>query len=125
MKIRATSLTATAVLALAGIFAAPAGAGHSASTDVTLRVGTSGSQAPLFGRVTSDEPACVPDRRVLIIEVAPEHAPIDLADDPTNAKGKWTFTSQLQGGTAFQAKVKPRKAGGVTCEGALSPVGSF
>ena len=48
-----------------------------------------------------------------------------LAPNPTNAKGKWNFSSQLQGGTTFHAKVKAKKVGGITCEAAVSGVKSF
>ena len=116
------ALAAAALLLAAG--AQPVSAGTSASSDITLRVGNT-SQPPLFGRVSSDEPDCVAGRRVQIIIVAPQRSPLDFADDPTNAKGKWKFSSQLEGGTSFQAKVKPKKVSGITCEGATSPVRSF
>ena len=67
------------------------------------------------------EPACVANRKVLLIEVAPERGPIDYADNRTNGKGKWVFSSQLQGATVVQAKVGESKASGVTCRSALSP----
>jgi len=47
------------------------------------------------------------------------------SSNPTNAKGKWRFSSQLQGGTAFHVKVKAKKVGGITCEAAVSGVKSF
>jgi hypothetical protein len=58
---------------------------------------------------------------VILFEVAPERAPIDLADNRTNGKGKWVFSSQLQGATVVQAKVAQSKASGVVCRAALSP----
>ena len=76
---------------------------------------------PFHGRVTSKEPACVPNRKVVLLEVAPDHGPIDLADNRTNGKGKWVFSSQLQGATIVQAKVTQSKASGVTCRSARSP----
>jgi hypothetical protein len=101
-------------IALAG----PAGAGQSASSRVTLKVAHG---PPFHGRVISKQPACVANRKVLLIEVAPERGPIDLADNRTNGKGKWIFSSQLQGATVVQAKVGQSKASGVTCRAALSP----
>ena len=76
---------------------------------------------PFHGRVTSKDPACVSNRKVLLIEVAPERAPIDYADNRTNGKGKWVFSSQLQGATAVRAKVAQSKSSGVICRSALSP----
>jgi hypothetical protein len=98
--------------------AAAAGAGQSASSRVTLKVAHG---PPFHGRVISQEPACVSNRKVVLIEVAPERGPIDLADNRTNGKGKWIFSSQLQGATVVQAKVAQSKASGVTCRSALSP----
>ena len=96
----------------------PAGAGQSAASRVTLKVA---GGPPFHGRVISKQPACVPNRKVLLIEVAPERGPIDYADNRTNGKGKWVFSSQLQGATVVQAKVAQSKASGVTCRSALSP----
>ena len=45
---------------------------------------------------------------------------IDYADNRTNGKGKWVFSSQLQRATVVQAKVTRAKASGVTCRSALS-----
>jgi hypothetical protein len=102
----------------AAALAAPASAGQSASSRVTLKV--SGGP-PFNGRVISGQAACVPNRKVLLIEIAPERGPIDYADNRTNGKGKWVFSSQLQGATVVQAKVAQSKASGVTCRSALSP----
>lgn len=113
---RLTTLLAATVCA-AGL-AAPAGAGQSASSRVTLKVA---GGPPFHGRVISKQPACVSNRKVLLVEVAPERAPIDYADNRTNGKGKWVFSSQLQGATVVQAKVGQSKASGVTCKAALSP----
>ena len=98
--------------------AVPASAGQSAASRVTLKVA---GGPPFHGRVISKQPACVSNRKVLLIEVAPEHAPIDYADNRTNGKGKWIFSSQLQGATVVQAKVGQSKQSGVTCRSALSP----
>jgi hypothetical protein len=118
MTLKARLTMALAAMVLAAGLAAPAGAGQSASSRVTLKVA---GGPPFHGRVISGEPACVANRKVLLIEVAPEHAPIDLADNRTNGKGKWVFSSQLQGATVVQAKVGQSKASGVTCRSALSP----
>jgi hypothetical protein len=104
------------------VVSAPASAGKSAASRVTLRV--SGGP-PFHGRVTSKDPACIANRKVLLLEVAPDHSPIDFADNRTNGKGKWVFSSQLQGATAVQAKVTRSKAGGVSCRSALSPAKSL
>jgi hypothetical protein len=104
-------LVCTAALAV------PAGAGQSAASGVTLKVA---GGPPFHGRVISKNPACISNRKVLLIEVAPEHAPIDYADNRTNGKGKWVFSSQLQGATVVQAKVTESKSSGVTCRSALS-----
>jgi len=102
----------------AAALAIPASAGQSASSRVTLKVA---GGPPFHGRVISKEPACIANRKVVLIEVAPERAPIDSADNRTNGKGKWVFSSQLQGATVVQAKVAQSKASGVTCRSALSP----
>jgi hypothetical protein len=102
----------------AAALAVPASAGQSASSRVTLKVA---GGPPFHGRVISKQPACVSNRKVLLIEVAPERGPIDLADNRTNGKGKWVFSSQLQGATVVQAKVGQSKASGVLCRSALSP----
>ena len=56
--------------------AIPASAGQSASSRVTLKVA---GGPPFHGRVISKNPACVPNRKVLLIEIAPERGPIDYA----------------------------------------------
>jgi hypothetical protein len=104
-------------LCLIGL-AAPASAGQSAASSVTLKVK---GGPPFHGRVISKNPACVSNRKVVLLEVAPERAPIDYADNRTNGKGKWVFSSQLQGATVVQAKVAQSKSSGVTCRSALSP----
>jgi hypothetical protein len=109
---------AVAGLACAAALAAPAGAGESASSDVTLKVA---GGPPFHGRVTSEDPACISNRKVVLLEVAPDRGLIDFADNRTNGKGKWVFSSQLQGATAVRAKVARAKSSGVTCRPALSP----
>jgi hypothetical protein len=108
--------------ALAIIFAialaSPAEAGKSAASEVTLKVA---GGPPFHGRVISTNPFCVANRKVKLLEVAPERALIDFADNPTNGKGKWVFSSQLQGATVVRAKVAGSKSGGIRCEAALSP----
>jgi hypothetical protein len=108
--------------ALAVIFAiallSPAEAGKSAASEVTLKVA---GAPPFHGRVTSKNPSCVANRKVKLLEVAPERALIDFADNRTNGKGKWVFSSQLQGATVVRAKVTEQKTDGVTCRSALSP----
>lgn len=106
-----------AVLCAAGL-AAPAGAGQSAASRVTLKID---GGPPFHGRVITANPACVTNRKVQLREVAPDHALIDYADNRTNGKGKWVFSSQLQGATVVQAKVVESKASGVICRAALSP----
>jgi hypothetical protein len=103
----------------AAALAVPAGAGQSASSRVTLKVA---GGPPFHGRVISAQAACVPNRKVLLIEIAPDRGPIDYADNRTNGKGKWVFSSQLQGATAVRAKAAQSKASGVICRSALSPV---
>src|SRR3954454_10628004 len=113
---RLTMLLA-AIVRVAGL-AAPAGAGQSAASRVTLRVA---GGPPFHGRGISKPPARVSNRKVLLIEVSPERAPIDYADNRTNGKGKWVFSSQLQGATVVQAKVGESKSSGARCRSALSP----
>jgi hypothetical protein len=115
-SIRRLSLPLLGGLCALGL-AAPAGAGQSAASGVTLKVK---GGPPFHGRVTSNQPACVPNRKVILLEVAPERAPIDLADNRTNGRGKWVFSSQLQGATVVQAKVAQSKASGVICRSARS-----
>ena len=102
----------------AAALAIPASAGQSASSRVTLKVA---GGPPFHGRVISKNPACVPNRKVLLIEIAPERGPIDYADNRTNGKGKWVFSSELQGATVVRAKVGQSKSSGVTCRSAISP----
>jgi hypothetical protein len=108
------ALIASACAALA----APAGAGESAASKVTLKVA---SGPPFHGRVASKDPACVSNRKVVLLAVAPDPGPIDYADNRTNGKGKWVFSSQLQGATSVRAKVASSKASGVVCRAAFSP----
>jgi hypothetical protein len=110
--------TGLAAIALA----APAGAGEGAASGVSLKVA---GGPPFHGRVTSSDPACVPNRKVVLIEIAPGRGPIDYADNRTNGKGKWIFSSQLQGATVVQAKVAKSKSGGVACRSARSPAKSL
>jgi hypothetical protein len=113
-SIRRVAVPVVALLCAAGL-AAP---GQSAASRVTLKID---GGPPFHGRVTSKSPACIANRKVQLLEVAPEHALIDYADNRTNGKGKWIFSSQLQGATVVQAKVGQSKARGVTCRPALSP----
>lgn len=107
-----------AVAICAAAVAVPAGAGQSASSRVTLKVK---GGPPFHGRVISGNPACIANRKVLLIEIAPDRGPIDYADNRTNGKGKWVFSSELQGATVVQAKVAQSKSSGVNCRSALSP----
>ena len=116
-SIRRLALVPAAVLSAVAL-ASPASAGQSAASSVTLKVK---GGPPFHGRVGSSEPACVSNRKVAILEVAPERAFIDYADNRTNGKGKWVFGSQLQGATVVQAKVAQSKASGVMCRAAFSP----
>jgi hypothetical protein len=111
-----TSIALTSLIAVT--FAAPASAGQSAKSVVTLKVA---GGPPFHGRVTSDDPACISNRKVVLLAVAPNRGPIDLADNRTNGKGKWVFSSQLQGATIVRAKVARSKSSGVACRAALSP----
>ncbi|HSD23497.1 MAG TPA: hypothetical protein VLB79_04140 [Solirubrobacterales bacterium] len=108
---------ALATLAAAA-FVAPAGAGPEAVSAVSLKVA---GGPPFHGRVTSESPACIANRKVVLLEVAPEKGPIDFADNRTNGKGKWVFSSQLQGATIVRAKVARSKSSGVICRSAVSP----
>jgi hypothetical protein len=107
-----------AIVTAAVAVAAPAGAGQSAISAVTLKVA---GGPPFHGRVTSESPACIANRNVVILEVAPDRGPIDFADNRTNGKGKWVFSPQLQGATVVRAKVARSKSSGVLCRSALSP----
>jgi hypothetical protein len=98
--------------------AAPAMAGEAASSSVTLK--TTGSAAPLHGEVKSGNPSCIANRKVKLLSVSPQREFIDFADNRTNGKGKWVFSSELQGATVVQAKVTEQKIAGVSCRAALS-----
>jgi hypothetical protein len=102
----------------AGAIAGPATAGQTAASAVTLKVA---GGPPFHGRVSSRDPACIANRKVLLLEVEPDPGPIDFADNRTNGKGKWVFSSQLQGATVVQAKVLRSKRPGVDCRAARSP----
>ena len=117
---RAFGRVATAVIALVcGIaLASPASAGKSVASKVTLRVA---GGPPFHGRVISKDPACVANRKVLLLAVAPDPGPIDFADNRTNGAGKWVFSSQLQGANVVRAKVLRAKRAGVGCRAAVSP----
>ena len=110
------SIVLTSVIAAA--LAAPASAGEAAVSAVTLKVA---GGPPFHGRVTSEDPACIANRKVVLLEVAPDRGPIDFADNRTNGKGKWVFSSQLQGATVVRAKAARSKSSGVICRSALSP----
>lgn len=118
MKGIARVSAALAASACAAQLAAPASAGESAASGVTLKAA---GGPPFHGRVTSKNPACVSNRKVVLLEVAPDRGPIDYADNRTNGKGKWVFSSQLQGATVVRAKVARSKLSGVVCRSALSP----
>ena len=109
---------ATLAVAAAPVAVAPAVAGQQAVSSVSLKVA---GGPPFHGRVTSESPACIANRKVILLEVAPDRGPIDFADNRTNGKGKWVFSSQLQGATVVQAKVGQSKSSGVRCRSALSP----
>jgi hypothetical protein len=109
---------ALAATACAVGLAVPASAGQQAVSAVTLKVA---GGPPFHGRVTSESPACIANRKVVLLEVAPDRGLIDLADNRTNGKGKWVFSSQLQGATVVRAKVARSKSSGVICRAALSP----
>lgn len=111
-------VAAIAAVACAAALAGPAVAGQSASSRVTLKVK---GGPPFHGRVISGNPACIANRKVLLIEIAPDRGPIDYADNRTNGKGKWVFSSELQGATVVEAKVAQSKSSGVRCRSALSP----
>jgi hypothetical protein len=115
--IRRVSLGLTSLACLAAL-ATPASAGDSAASAVTLKVAAG---PPFHGRVTSEDPACVANRKVVLLEVAPDPGPIDYADNRTNGRGKWVFSSQLQGATVVRAKVARSKSSGVVCRSAISP----
>jgi len=102
----------------AAALAAPASAGESVASRVTLKIA---GGPPFHGRVISKDPACVSNRKVLLLEVKPDRGPIDYADNRTNGKGKWVFSSQLQGATVVRAKVSRSKSSGVDCRSDLSP----
>jgi len=118
---RRVSVAVAAALCVAGL-ATPADAGTSVPSGVTLKVA---GGPPFHGRVISKDPACVTNRKVVLLEVAPERGPIDYADNRTNGKGKWVFGSQLQGAIVVRAKVAESKASGITCRSALSPAKSL
>jgi hypothetical protein len=110
MKVVVTLLAALAL-------AAPASAGESAASAVTLKVK---GGPPFHGRVTSKNPSCIANRKVKLLSLSPERGLIDFADNRTNGKGKWVFSSQLQGARVVQAKVTEQTLAGVECRAALS-----
>ena len=115
--IRRLSAAVAATVWVAAL-ASPAGAGKAVSSAVTLKVA---GGPPFRGRVLSKDPACIANRKVKLLEVSPVRGLIDLADNRTNGKGKWVFSSQLQGARVVQTKVSEQKTGGVICRSAVSP----
>ena len=113
---RLSGLAAIGVSAAA--LAVPASAGKSVGSAVTLKVA---GGPPLHGRVISKDPACISNRKVVVLEVEPNRGPIDYADNRTNGRGKWVFSSQLQGATVVRAKVARSKSSGVRCRAGVSP----
>jgi hypothetical protein len=113
---RATVVLAAFVCAVA--LTGPASADQAAIIKVTLKVA---GGPPFHGRVISESPACIANRKVVLLEVAPDPGPIDLADNRTNGRGKWVFSSQLQGATVVRAKVARSKSSGVICRAGFSP----
>ena len=113
---RAIVVLAAFVCAVA--LAVAASADQLAASKVTLKVA---GGPPFHGRVISESPACISNRKVVLLEVAPDPGPIDYADNRTNGRGKWVFSSQLQGATVVRAKVARSKSSGVRCPAALSP----
>ena len=111
-------LTAVVALVWACAAIAPASAGTSAMSIVTLNV----SKAPTFrGTVSSTKGPCRASRRVVVEAFGPEGR-YKFGADTTNAKGKWQFSEQLDGATTFQASVKARRANGVLCKSASSDI---
>jgi hypothetical protein len=113
---RAIVVLAAFVCAVA--LAVAASADQPAASKVTLKVA---GGPPFHGRVISESPACISNRKVVLLEVAPDPGPIDYADNRTNGRGKWVFSSQLQGATVVRAKVAQSKSSGVRCRAAFSP----
>ena len=109
---------ASTASALAVCLAGSANADQPAASKVTLKVA---GGPPFHGRVLSESPACIANRKVVLLEVEPNRGPIDLADNRTNGRGKWVFSSQLQGATVVREKVARSKSSGVVCRSALSP----
>ena len=122
MPTNAKLLTLPSAAICAVLLAVPAAAGPSAESSVSLKVA---SGPPFHGRVSSKNPACIANRKVALLEVAPDHAFIDYADNRTNGTGKYVWSSQLQGARVVRAKVVQSKASGVTCRAAYSGVKSL
>jgi hypothetical protein len=122
MKGRVATALVALLCAACSAVAAPASAGKSVASAVTLKVA---GGPPFHGRVISKDPACVSNRKVLLLEIAPDRGPIDYADNRTNGNGKWVFSSQLQAATVVRAKVAGSKSSGVVCRSALSPAKSL
>ena len=85
MKARRMPSFAALAVIFAIALASPAEADKSAASEVTLKVAGVPS---CHGRVISKNPSCVANRKVKLLEVAPEPAQIDFADNRTNGKGK-------------------------------------
>jgi hypothetical protein len=115
--IRRLSMALT-IMTAAVVVASPVGARQSAVSTVSLKIA---GGPPFHGRVSSESPACIANRKVVLLEVAPDRGPIDFADNRTNGTGKWVFISQLQGATVVRAKVARSKRSGVICRSAVSP----
>lgn len=116
---RSRFLVAVTAVASMTVAAVPAGAGLSEPSMVTLNV----NSAPTFrGRVTSGDRFCHADRKVVLLARGTDGSFFPLDDDRTNDTGKWQVSTQLDGATTFQAKVKANRAKGLLCEAASSPI---
>ena len=66
---------ASTASALAVCLAGPASADQPAASKVKLKVA---GGPPFHGRVISESPACIANRKVVLLEVAPDRGPNDL-----------------------------------------------
>ena len=115
-------LATTALVALA-VLVAPAVAGQTFNSRVTVEFNPSKRVAFFSGKVKSSEPGCEIDRAVsLLKQRTPTSKPKRVGSDEANAEGIWNIEHSPAPERTYFAKIKPvGLPGGKACKGDVSP----